>query len=150
MFSAFRVSEHSFPLFYASSLCFLVFVESRRLLPLMFRFFFSFLSSLFKMTHQEPSPVPPSDSNSVLSPSPVPPTTPTPPPSASVYKSLYRWAPTALLNETSSFTSLESIVAYRNQTCHKSHVFGKDHDKFVRMVACREGESVCADESSDP
>jgi len=99
------------------------------------------------MTQQEPSPVPPSDSKSFSSPSPVPPTTPTPPPSASVYKSLYHWAPAALLNETSSFTSFASISAYRKkQTCHKSSVFGKDHDKFVRMVACREGDPVCADE----
>jgi len=127
------------------------FVESRHLLPLKFRFFFSFLASLFKMTQQEPSTVPPSDSSSVSSPSSVPPITPTPPPSASVYKSLYRWAPVALLNEKSSFTSLASITAYRKKpTCHKSHVFGQDHDKFVSMVACREGESVCADESSDP
>ena len=88
------------------------------------------------MTQQEPSPALPSDFSSVSSPSPVPSTSPIPPPSASFYKSLYRWAPTALLNETSIFTSLESITAYRKkQTCHKSPVFGKDHDKFVRMVA---------------
>jgi len=34
MFSAFRFSTHSFPLFYASSLCFSGFVESHHLLLL--------------------------------------------------------------------------------------------------------------------
>jgi len=65
--------------------------------------------------------------------------------------SLYRWASADLLGETSTFTSLESIATYRKkETCHPSRVFGKDHDKFVRVVACREGESVCSDEASDP
>jgi len=73
------------------------------------------------------------------------------PPSASFYMSLYRWASADLLGETSTFTSLESIATYRKkETCHPSRVFGKDHDKFVRVVACREGESVCSDEASDP
>jgi len=103
------------------------------------------------MTQQEPSLVSTSNSNSALSTNPAPPLTPNPPPFVSDYKSLYRWAPDALLNETSSFTSLASITAYRKkQTCHKSCVFGKDHDKFVRMVACREGEPMCANESLDP
>jgi len=136
----FMFSAHSFPLFYASSLCslsFSGFVASHHLPPLKFHFFFSFLASLFKMTKQEPPPALPSDSSSVSSPSPVPSTTPNPPPSAFVYKSLYHWAPTVLLNETSNFTFLQSIADYRKkQTCHKSCVFGKDHDKFVSMVAC--------------
>jgi len=86
-----------------------------------------------------------------MSSSPVPSTSPIPPPSASFYKSLYRWALTALLNEISSFTSLKSIAPYRKKHIyHKSRVFGKDHDKYVRMVACWEGEPVCADESSNP
>jgi len=29
-------------------------------------------------------------------------------------------------------------------------VFGKDHDKYERMVACWEAEPVCVDKSSDP
>ena len=103
------------------------------------------------MTQQELTLDLPSDSNSVSPSSPVPSTSSIPPPSASFYKSLYRWASAALLNETSSFTSSESIAAYRKKkTCHKLWVFGKDRDKYVRMVACREGEPVCADESSDP
>jgi len=56
-----------------------------------------------------------------------------------------------LLEETSTFTTLGSIAAYRKRkTCHPSRVFGKDHDKFVRVVACREGEPICSDEASDP
>jgi len=93
----------------------------------------------------------PSDSNLTSTPSPVPNSSPVPPPFVSFYKSLYRWAPADLLEETSTFTSLESISTYRNkQTCHPSRVFEKDHDKFVRVVAWREGEPVCSDEASDP
>jgi len=56
-----------------------------------------------------------------------------------------------LLEETSTFTSLESITTYRKkQNCHPSRVFGKDHDKFMRIVAYRKGELVCSDEASDP
>jgi len=56
-----------------------------------------------------------------------------------------------LLEETSTFTSLASIATYREKkTCNKSRIFGKDHDKFMRIVACREGEPVCADEASNP
>jgi len=43
--------------------------------------------------------------------------------------------------------TLGSIATYRKkQTCHPSRIFGKDHDKFVRVV----GESVSSDEASDP
>ena len=46
--------------------------------------------------------------------------------------------------------TLGSIAAYRKkQTCHPSRVFGKDHDKFVQVVACRVGEPVCSDEAYD-
>jgi len=67
------------------------------------------------------------------------------------YKSLYRWAPSNLLEETSSFTTHARIVAYRkSEDCHKSRILGREHDKFVRVVPCRVGEPVCCDESSDP
>ena len=56
-----------------------------------------------------------------------------------------------LLEEMSNFTTLESIATYRKKkSCHLSCVFGKDHNKFVRMVACRKGEPVCSDEAFDP
>ena len=39
------------------------------------------------------------------------------------------------MEETSTFTTLKSITAYRKkQSCHPSCIFGKDHDKYVRMV----------------
>jgi len=95
------------------------------------------------------NPSPASTSNSNLTS--TPPSIPKPPPSAPDYQSLYRWAPDTFLKETSNFTSLASIAAYRKkQKCHKSRVFGKDHNKFMRMVPCRVGESVCSYESSDP
>jgi len=103
------------------------------------------------MTQRKPSSTSTSNSNSTSSPTPTPPSTPNPPPSASNYKSLYHWAPDALLKETSNFTSFASIATYRKKhTCHKSCVFGKDHNKFVRMVPCRVGKPVCSNESSDP
>ena len=142
---------------HASSLYFLGFsgsVELSRFPPLKFFFFFSFLAFLSKMTKrakQVPEPASPSHSNSTSTSSPVPTSSPAPPPSASFSKSLYRWEPMDLLEETSTFTTLESIATYRKkQTCHPSRVFGKGHNKFVRIVACREGEPMCADEAFDP
>ena len=106
-----------------------------------------------KQTKRVPEPASPSDSNSAstLLSSSAPPSSSVPSPPTSFYESLYRWAPEDLLGETSTFTTLNSIAAYRKkQSCHPSHVFGKDHDKYVRLVACREGESVCSDEASNP
>ena len=138
---------------HVSSLCFSGYLWFRQVTPsllLKFLFLFSFLAFLSKMSQREPSPASPSDSNSTSSSSPIPSSLPIPPPSASLYKSLYCWAPADLLKETSTFTSLASIATYRKkQTCHPSLVFGKDHDMFVRIVACREGEPVCVDEASD-
>jgi len=66
------------------------------------------------------------------------------------YKTLYPWAPTNLLEETSEFTTHESIVLYRkSESCHKSRIFGREHEKFVRIVPCRVDELVYYDESSD-
>jgi len=59
---------------------------------------------------------------------------------------LYPWAPRILLDETSSYTSRESVVALRKSGCH----FGKEHDRFLRITPCREDEPVCCDESSNP
>jgi len=97
----------------------------------------------------QPNPSSASTPNST--PTSTPPSTPNPTPSPPDYRSLYRWVPDNLLEETSSFTSLASIAAYRKkQTCHKSRVFKKEHDKFVRVMPCRVGEPMCSDESSDP
>ena len=98
----------------------------------------------------QPNLPPPSTPNSTPTSTSTPPSTPIPTPPTSDYKSLYHWAPDTLLKETSSSTSLASITAYRKkQTYHKSRVFGKDHNKYLRMVPCRVGEPVCSDESSD-
>ena len=49
-----------------------------------------------------------------------------------------------------SFTTHTIIVEYRNnEDCHKSRIFGKEYDKFVKVVPCRVGEPVCCDESSN-
>ena len=91
-----------------------------------FFFFFFVLASLLKMALTNPAP-----------PSPN-------------YKSLYRWAPRNLLKETSNFTTHTSIMTYKkSEDCHKSRIFGKEHDRFVRVVPRRVGEPVCYDESSD-
>jgi len=67
------------------------------------------------------------------------------------YKSLYRWAPNNLIEETSSFTTHASIVTYRkSEDCHMSRIFGKEHDRFVKVVPSRIGEPVCSNESSNP
>jgi len=77
-------------------------------------------------------------------------TTPNPTPPSPDYQSLYRWASNNLLEETYSFTTFESIAKYRKkQNCHKSRVFGKEHDRFVKVMPCGVGEPVCCDESSD-
>ena len=76
---------------------------------------------------------------------------PTPNPTPTLnYRSLYRWAPTNLLDETSSFTSFESITTYKeSETCPKSRVFGKEDERFVKVMPYGKGEPVCADKSSD-
>jgi len=66
------------------------------------------------------------------------------------YKTLYPWAFSDLLEKTSEFTTSESIVLYRkSESSHKSHIFGREHDKFVRVVPCKVNEPVCCDESSN-
>jgi len=38
----------------------------------------------------------------------------------------------------------------KSEHLKKNCLFGKEHDKFVKVVPCREDESICCDESSDP
>jgi len=69
--------------------------------------------------------VSPPDSASTSSSSFVPPLSSVSPSPASFYESLYRWAPTDLLGETSTFTTLKGISTYRKrQSCHRSRIFG--------------------------
>jgi len=59
-------------------------------------------------------------------------------------------SPSNLLKETSEFTTHENIVLYRkSESCHKSRIFGREHEKFVRVVPGRVDEPVCCDESSN-
>ena len=76
-------------------------------------------------------------------------TTPNPPHCID-YKSLYHWAPDNLLAETSKITSFEDIEAYKEgESSHKTRIFGKEHDRFVKALPYRKGEPVCIGESAD-
>jgi len=77
-------------------------------------------------------------------------TTANPPPPIN-YKSLYRWAPDSLLAETSKITSFKDIETYKEgEFSEKFFIFGKEHDRFVKVLPCKEGEPVCIDESANP
>jgi len=66
------------------------------------------------------------------------------------YKTLYLWAPSNLLEETSKFTTREKMVLYRKSEHRKKRcLFGRDDDRFVKVVSCRVDEPVCCDESLD-
>jgi len=77
------------------------------------------------------------------------PTKPTQNPTPSIdYKSLYHWAPDSLLAETSKITSIEDIAAYKeSETSHKTRIFRKEHDRFVKVLPCRKSKLVSIDES---
>jgi len=67
------------------------------------------------------------------------------------YKTLYPWAPSNLLDETSKFTTCEKIMLYRkSEHPKKKCLFGREDDKYVKVVSYRVDEPVCCDESSDP
>jgi len=77
-------------------------------------------------------------------------TTPNPSPSID-YKSLYRWASNSLLAETSQITSFKDIEAYKEgESDEKYRVFGREHDVYVKVLPCREGEPVFVDDRVDP
>jgi len=57
----------------------------------------------------------------------------------------------SLLAETSKITSFKDIEAYKEgKSNEKFCIFGKEHDRFVKVLLCREGEPVCIDESANP
>ena len=67
------------------------------------------------------------------------------------YKTMFPWAPSPLLEETSEFTTRDKIVLYRKREHpEKKCLFGREDDRFVRVVPYREDEPVCCDEASDP
>jgi len=63
---------------------------------------------------------------------------------------MYPWAPKNLLEETSIYTSHEQIVIYMKRKCPKKCIFGRENDRGLKLVPCKEDKLVCCDESSDP
>jgi len=63
---------------------------------------------------------------------------------------MYPWAPENLLEETSIYTSSEQIVLYMKSERPKKCILGRENDRGLKLVPCREDELVCCDESSDP
>jgi len=68
------------------------------------------------------------------------------------YTTMYPWALSFLSEETSEFTTREKIVLYRNNEQHpkKKCLFGREDDRFVKVVPCRVDKPVRCDEASDP
>jgi len=62
---------------------------------------------------------------------------------------MYPWAFDTLLGETSIYTSSEEIVRYMKSERPKKCILGRENDRGLRVVPCREDEPVCYDESSD-
>jgi len=59
------------------------------------------------------------------------------------YKTMYPWAPSPLLEETSEFITREKIGLYRkSEHPKKKCLFGREDDRFVWVVPCREDELV--------
>ena len=63
---------------------------------------------------------------------------------------MYPWASDTLLGETSLYTSSEEIVRYMKRECPKKCILGRENDRGLKVVPCREDERVCCDEYSDP
>jgi len=77
-------------------------------------------------------------------------TTPNPSPSIN-YQTLYRWAPDILIAKTSKITSFKEIEAYKeSESNEKFCIFGKEHDRFVKVLPYKEGIPVCDDDRVDP
>jgi len=66
------------------------------------------------------------------------------------HRTLYPWASDNLLGETSIYTSHEQIVFYMKSERPKKCIFGRENDRGLKLVPCREDEPICCDESSDP
>jgi len=62
---------------------------------------------------------------------------------------MYPRAPENLLEETSIYTSSEQIMLYMKSELPKKCVLGRENDRGLKLVLCREDEPVCSDESSD-
>ena len=76
-------------------------------------------------------------------------TTLNPPPSVD-YKTLYHWAPDELLAETSKLNSIKDVKTYKeSESDEKFRIFGREHDTYVLVQPCREGEPVCIDDRAN-
>jgi len=60
------------------------------------------------------------------------------------YSSAYPWAKKELLKETSYYT-----IHLRIRELRESMTLSKKDQGLVKVVACREDEPICSDESSD-
>jgi len=77
-------------------------------------------------------------------------TTPNPPPPIN-YKALYHWALDSLLAENSQINTFKDINEYKkSEYDEKFHVFGREHDLYVKVLPCKEGEPVCVDDRASP
>jgi len=63
---------------------------------------------------------------------------------------MYPLASNTLLGETSIYTSSEEIVRYMKSERPKKCILGRENDRGLKLVPCREDEPICCDESSDP
>jgi len=73
-----------------------------------------------------------------------------PPPPVN-YQALYRWAPEALLAETSQLNTHEDINTYKqSESQDKFHVFGKELDVYLKVLPCKKGVPMCVDDRADP
>jgi len=67
------------------------------------------------------------------------------------YQTLYHSASDDLLAETSKFTSKKEVITHKEgEADEKHHVFGREHDAYVSVQSCREGEPVCVDDRTNP
>jgi len=66
------------------------------------------------------------------------------------YQTMYPWALENLLDETSIYTSHEEIAIYMKSKRLKKCIFGRENDRGLKLVPCREDEPVYCDESSNP
>ena len=53
--------------------------------------------------------------------------------------------------ETYQITSFKDMEAYKaGESEEKYCIFGREHDMYVKVWPCREGEPVCVDDHADP
>ena len=58
------------------------------------------------------------------------------------YRKLYPCATDILLGETSIYTSHEQIMLYMKSKRPKKCILGRENDRRLKLVPCREDESI--------